>query len=54
MRMEQKSKPLEEFVTLRARKQVSEEAFRMELIVAEYSDEPPDDGELEGSGDDYA
>ncbi|KAE9402348.1 hypothetical protein BT96DRAFT_991320 [Gymnopus androsaceus JB14] len=48
------TKPLEEFVTSQARKQVSEEALRMELIAAEYSDEPPDDGELEGSGDDYA
>ncbi|KAE9395044.1 hypothetical protein BT96DRAFT_942683 [Gymnopus androsaceus JB14] len=48
------TKPLEEFVTSRAQKQVSEEALRMEFIAAEYSDEPSDDGELEGSGDDYA
>jgi len=25
----------------------------MELLVAEYDEEPLDDGELEGSGDDY-
>ena len=30
-----------------------EEAWRMELLVAEYDDEPPDDGALAGSGDDY-
>lgn len=33
---------------------IDEEARMMELLAAEYDDEPPDDGELEGSGDDYA
>jgi len=26
----------------------------MELLATEYEEEPPNDGELEGSGDDYA
>lgn len=30
-----------------------EETRMMELLAAEYEDEPPDDGALEGSGDDY-
>ena len=37
----------------RPRRQFDEEARLMELLAAEHSDEPPDDGELEGSGDDY-
>ncbi|KAJ6467928.1 hypothetical protein DFH09DRAFT_814565, partial [Mycena vulgaris] len=32
---------------------VSEEALYMQLLAAEHSGEGPDDGELEGSGDDY-
>jgi hypothetical protein len=32
---------------------LDEEAWMMELLAAEYEDEPPDDGKLEGSGDDY-
>jgi hypothetical protein len=36
------------------RQPFDEEAWMMELLAAEYDDEPPDDGELEGSGDDYA
>ncbi|KAJ7870625.1 hypothetical protein B0H14DRAFT_2228359, partial [Mycena olivaceomarginata] len=32
---------------------VSEEGLYMELLAAEHSGEEPDDGELEGSGDDY-
>ncbi len=32
---------------------LDEEARLMELLGAEYSDEPPDDGELEGSGNDF-
>ena len=35
------------------RAQVSQEALLMELLAAEYDEEPPDDGELKGSGDDY-
>ncbi|KAJ7102013.1 hypothetical protein C8R44DRAFT_809010, partial [Mycena epipterygia] len=31
----------------------TEEERLMELLGAENSDEEPDDGELEGSGDDY-
>ncbi|KAJ7117578.1 hypothetical protein C8R44DRAFT_761877 [Mycena epipterygia] len=31
----------------------TEEEQLMELLGAEHSDEEPDDGELEGSGDDY-
>ncbi|KAL0566614.1 hypothetical protein V5O48_015390, partial [Marasmius crinis-equi] len=31
----------------------SEEALRMELLAQEEEDEIPDDGELEGSGDEY-
>lgn len=37
----------------RARRIVTEEALMMELLQAEYEGEEPDDGELEGSGDDY-
>ncbi|KAH9964091.1 hypothetical protein BJV74DRAFT_710395, partial [Russula compacta] len=29
------------------------ETQMMKLLAAEYEDEPPDDGALEGSGDDY-
>ncbi|KAF7375831.1 DUF659 domain-containing protein [Mycena sanguinolenta] len=36
-----------------ARSTVSEEGLYMELLAAEHSGEEPDDGELEGSGDDY-
>jgi hypothetical protein len=32
---------------------VLEEALYMQLLAAEHSGEEPDDGELEGSGDDY-
>jgi hypothetical protein len=32
---------------------LDEEARMMELLTAEYEDEPPDDGKLEGSGNDY-
>jgi hypothetical protein len=32
---------------------VTEESLYMELLAAENSDEEPDDGEREGSGDDY-
>jgi hypothetical protein len=32
---------------------VSEEALYIQLLAAEHSGEEPDDGELEGSGDDY-
>ena len=32
---------------------VSEEALYMELLAAEHSDEEPDAGALEGSGDDF-
>ncbi|KAJ6628168.1 hypothetical protein B0H10DRAFT_1991676 [Mycena sp. CBHHK59/15] len=32
---------------------VSEEVLYMQLLAAEHSGEEPDDGELEGSGDDY-
>ncbi|KAJ7333203.1 hypothetical protein DFH08DRAFT_966046 [Mycena albidolilacea] len=32
---------------------VSEEGLYMELLAAEHSGKEPDDGELEGSGDDY-
>ena len=46
-------KPIEEYMTRRAHRRFDEEVLQMELIAAEYSDEPPDDGELEGSGDDY-
>jgi hypothetical protein len=35
------------------RQPYDEETRMMELLAAEYEDEPPDDGELEGSGDDY-
>ncbi|KAJ7204941.1 hypothetical protein GGX14DRAFT_397868 [Mycena pura] len=31
----------------------SQQQLLMELLAAEYSNEQPDDGELEGSGDDY-
>ncbi|KAJ7808340.1 ribonuclease H-like domain-containing protein [Mycena olivaceomarginata] len=36
-----------------SRAAVSEEGLYMELLAAEHSGEEPDDGELEGSGDDY-
>ncbi|KAF8209248.1 ribonuclease H-like domain-containing protein [Mycena galopus ATCC 62051] len=36
-----------------ARKAFTREELLMELLPAEHSDEEPDDGELEGSGDDY-
>ena len=36
------------------RRPFDDEARMMELLAAEYDDEPPNDGELEGSGDDYA
>jgi hypothetical protein len=35
------------------RRPFDEESWLMELLAAECEDEPPDDGELEGSGDDY-
>ncbi|KAJ3712352.1 hypothetical protein DFJ43DRAFT_1008518, partial [Lentinula guzmanii] len=35
------------------RQALDPEARRMELLAAEFSDEAPDDGALEGSGDDY-
>jgi hypothetical protein len=38
----------------RKRQPFDEEARMMELLAAEYEDEPPDDGEREGSGDDYS
>jgi hypothetical protein len=39
---------------IRIRRQAfTEESLHMELLAAEHSDEAPDDGELEGSGDDY-
>ncbi|KAJ7191607.1 hypothetical protein GGX14DRAFT_600008 [Mycena pura] len=38
----------------RRAKVVSEEALYMELLAAEHSDEEPDAGALEGSGDDYS
>ncbi|KAJ7227341.1 ribonuclease H-like domain-containing protein [Mycena pura] len=38
---------------VRRPKVVSEEALYMELLAAEHSDEGPDAGALEGSGDDY-
>ena len=40
-------------VTRCPRKVFNREELLMELIAAEHSDEEPDDGELEGSGDDY-
>lgn len=46
-------KPLDGFLTKRAKEAITEERLMMEVIAAEYSDEAPDDGELEGSGDDY-
>ncbi|KAJ6573792.1 ribonuclease H-like domain-containing protein [Mycena vulgaris] len=36
-----------------SRAAISEEGLYMELLAAEHSGEEPDDGELEGSGDDY-
>ncbi|KAJ7435413.1 ribonuclease H-like domain-containing protein [Mycena latifolia] len=36
------------------RRTFDREQLLMELLAAEHSDEEPDDGELEGSGDDYA
>ncbi|KAF5349830.1 hypothetical protein D9757_015258 [Collybiopsis confluens] len=48
-------KSVTEFMQSRqARRPFTEETLLMELLEAEYSDEPPDDGEMEGSGDDYA
>ncbi|KAK0236469.1 hypothetical protein EDD85DRAFT_791772 [Armillaria nabsnona] len=35
------------------RRQFDREELLMELLAAEYSDESPDDGALEGSGDDF-
>jgi hypothetical protein len=35
------------------RQQFNQETLMMELLAAEYDEEPLDDGELEGSGDDY-
>ncbi|KAJ6616189.1 hypothetical protein B0H10DRAFT_2029296, partial [Mycena sp. CBHHK59/15] len=35
------------------RKAFTQQQLLMELLAAEHSDEEPDDGELEGSGDDY-
>ncbi|KAJ6618547.1 hypothetical protein B0H10DRAFT_2433837 [Mycena sp. CBHHK59/15] len=35
------------------RRAFTREELLMELLAAEHSDEEPDDGELEGSGDDY-
>jgi hypothetical protein len=32
---------------------LDKEARMMELLAAEYDEEPPDDGELKGSGDNY-
>ncbi|KAJ7938727.1 hypothetical protein B0H13DRAFT_1546005, partial [Mycena leptocephala] len=37
----------------RSRRALTEEERLMELLGAEHSDEEPDDGELEGPGDDY-
>ena len=36
------------------RRAFTREEMLMDLLAAEHSDEEPDDGELEGSGDDYA
>jgi hypothetical protein len=36
-----------------SRRPFDRETLMMELLAAEYEDEPLDDGELEGSGDDY-
>jgi hypothetical protein len=46
-------KSLSGFLVQRARKAFTEETLLMELLDAEYSDEPPDDSELEGSDDDF-
>ncbi|KAJ6604060.1 hypothetical protein B0H10DRAFT_2314225 [Mycena sp. CBHHK59/15] len=35
------------------RKAFTQQQLLMELLAAEHSEEEPDDGELEGSGDDY-
>ncbi|KAJ6539936.1 hypothetical protein B0H10DRAFT_1856165 [Mycena sp. CBHHK59/15] len=35
------------------RKAFTQQQLLMQLLGAEHSDEEPDDGELEGSGDDY-
>ncbi|KAJ7213495.1 hypothetical protein GGX14DRAFT_360762, partial [Mycena pura] len=35
------------------RKAFTQQQLSMELLAAEHSDEEPDDGELEGLGDDY-
>ncbi|KAJ7886598.1 hypothetical protein B0H14DRAFT_2338165, partial [Mycena olivaceomarginata] len=37
-----------------SRKAFTRETLLMELLAQEHSDEEPDDGELEGSGDDYS
>ncbi|KAF9029944.1 hypothetical protein BDZ89DRAFT_916312, partial [Hymenopellis radicata] len=37
----------------RRRQVFTDEERRMELLQAEYSDEAPDDGAKEGSGDDF-
>ncbi|THU83616.1 hypothetical protein K435DRAFT_629745, partial [Dendrothele bispora CBS 962.96] len=48
------TRPLDDFIAPRTRKRAyDQERLMMELLAAEFSDEPPDDGELEGSGDDY-
>ncbi|KAJ7470022.1 hypothetical protein B0H11DRAFT_2238167 [Mycena galericulata] len=44
---------LKEPIAQPSRTAVSEEGLYMELLAAENSGEEPDDGELEGSGDDY-
>ncbi|KAJ7842047.1 hypothetical protein B0H13DRAFT_1648933, partial [Mycena leptocephala] len=38
---------------IRRARVVTEEGLYMELLEAEHSDEEPDAGALEGSGDDY-
>ncbi|KAF5342808.1 hypothetical protein D9758_013365 [Tetrapyrgos nigripes] len=48
-------RPLDDFIAPRTRRRAyDQEMLMMELLAAEYSDEPPDGGELEGSGDDYS
>ncbi|KAJ7876356.1 hypothetical protein B0H14DRAFT_2501398 [Mycena olivaceomarginata] len=39
--------------TRASRKAFTKQQLLMELLAAEHSDEEPDNGELEGSGDDY-
>ncbi|KAF5327937.1 hypothetical protein D9758_018055 [Tetrapyrgos nigripes] len=46
------NKPLDDFIRPQ-RRVYSDEVRMMELLAAEYSDEPLDDGELSGSGDDF-